>query len=266
MRTLKVAIAAAPTLAMMTALAAIGPALSAQAKMPAGGKTQAVHTASAPVLHTAGADDTPAKIIAYWTPKAMEAAAADPLPSGTANISGPKDGSGKPMSAPGGGAPTDAQLANALANLPGPHSRVWRGHHTLPATSIGRLFFRTNHGRNSSCSAAVIAAPNRETIWTAGHCVSDGHRHWYSKFLFIPDLNGDNHPLGVWTYKDVATPNAFFFLDAGVFDLAALALNKRNGLRIGNVTGWQGYKFGEGYVWNAYMFGYPANLKPGHVR
>ena len=89
----------------------------------------------------------------------------------------------------------------------------------MPARAVGRLFFRSwdSLGQrffDSSCSATVIEADNRSTVWTAGHCVFSTHENtWHRDFVFCPgyrDRGGRpwqsrDCPLGKWAVEWLAT-------------------------------------------------------------
>jgi V8-like Glu-specific endopeptidase len=208
---------------------------------------------------------TDAQIRAFWTPRRQQEALANPLPAPTTDQSPgslPAEPPGPALSAPGGSPTVRTQSAQIPAALPGPHSKVWTRFTTAPATTIGQLLFRTPSGRVASCTATVIAAPNKNTIWTAGHCVNDGHTHWYSDFEFVPGKWSVHEPFGVWTYYEVEVPNLWYYSSLHGYDFAALALQVRSGQRVANLTGYQGFKFGYS-TWNwkgLYVFGYPTEV------
>src|SRR4051812_8623047 len=70
---------------------------------------------------------------------------------------------------------------------------------------------------NAVCSATVIAAENRSTVWTAGHCVFNTNSNvWNRTCIFCPgyrDNNGvpgeaEDCPFGKWTVRYHATTPA----------------------------------------------------------
>ena len=99
---------------------------------------------------------------------------------------------------------------------------------------------------------------------TAGHCVSDGHGHYYSKFKVVPAYSSrcsgcEDEPYGEWTARTVTTRAEWHFQRNHKQDLAYVVTNDRNGRRIADVVGGVGTKFniGRGQRWAA--TGYPAD-------
>jgi V8-like Glu-specific endopeptidase len=166
-----------------------------------------------------------------------------------------------------GGLPSAAQVpdtASSPAFTAFWQSRVWSSHGKMPARTIGKLYL-TESGEGHWCTATVITSANRNTIWTAGHCLSDGHKHWFTNFKFVPDYHDGKWPYGSWTAKKVTVPKGYFNGGNSGYDMGAVALNTSSGRRVGNVVGWQGYKFGKnglGTYANVAVFGYPQNTQP----
>jgi len=197
----------------------------------------------------------------HWTDARM--AAATPMPDPAATTTGLAAPSNKLglRSADGTGAAATPKTMTALSAVS--KSGVWSAHGKMPARTVGKLYFDDNHGKPFECTASVITAPNKSTIWTAGHCASDGKGHWYKNFQFVPDFYNGHKPYGTWTWKKVSSPNGYFKKGDRHYDVAAIALNTRGGKRIQDVVGSQGYKFGKGYAWsNTYEFGYPYDAHP----
>ncbi|MBP2324769.1 hypothetical protein JOF56_005154 [Kibdelosporangium banguiense] len=144
-------------------------------------------------------------------------------------------------------------------------SKVWAGHGKLPARTIGKLFLTKPEG-DRYCTATVISSSNHNTIWTAGHCVSNGHKGWYKNFKFAPDFNNGSRPYGTWTAKAWAVPNGYHDGSDNYYDMAALALSSNSRGKVGDVVGWQGYKFGATPATASYgdvrAFGYAENTHP----
>ncbi len=196
----------------------------------------------------------------HWTAARM--AAARPMGAPAARSTGlaaPTSRLGG-ITADGTGAAGPAKSVSALAAVS--KSKVWTTHGKMPARTVGKLFFDVG-STPYECTASVITAPNKSTIWTAGHCVTDGNGHWYKNFAFVPDYYNGHRPYGTWSWKSVSSPNGYFKNGNQHYDMAAIALKTRAGKRIQNVVGSQGYRFGKGYAWsNTYEFGYPADAHP----
>jgi V8-like Glu-specific endopeptidase len=156
-----------------------------------------------------------------------------------------------------------------------------------PAMAIGRLFFRTWNPltgayRDSSCSATVIAAENRSTVWTAGHCVFQTFSNiWNRAYVFCPgyrDTNGVSGeaadcPLGKWSvhYQNTtpqwqnATCDGTGRCQQSEFnhDFGALVMYGLNGY---SIQGWVGSHVLRYNTVTAdhYAFGYPADPLTGY--
>jgi V8-like Glu-specific endopeptidase len=175
------------------------------------------------------------RIDAYWTPERMRDAA--PMPAPTAPVQRPQQISPEmvlpTLSAPGQ-APT-----SAMPN--GPNSGVG----------------------TQSCSGSVIISRNRNTVWTAGHCVAEGGggaSKIYKNFMFAPDYNNGNGRQGRWTSpKIVGTTVGWRDQRNRYFDIGSVSFNPQPGR--GNLqdrVGAQGYHFGYGQNFTGLNnFGYP---------
>jgi hypothetical protein len=216
--------------------------------------------ASAAVVHQSAAPEQ--DVLSHWTAERMRTAKPADVPKEQHGAE-PQSHVLPAKSAPGSTNPAGGkQGAATLAALS--QSQVWTAHGQMPATTVGKLYFDEPDGGHQ-CTASVINSANRSMIWTAGHCVTDGAKHWYSNFVFVPDYAGSGEPLGRWTWKSVSAPNGYFDGKDSDYDLAAITLWPRNGVNVANVTGWQGYKFGSGYDWNVYEFGYPFDTHPART-
>lgn len=247
--------------------AAVLLAVPAGAVADAGSLRPAGKPTPASVFGTIGhiSTETDAQVRAFWTPQRLREALAYDVTPATTTVSPPArlpaEPAGPAVSVPGSSPTVKTQSAQVPAALPGARSKVWPNHVDAPATTIGKLFFRTPNGL-AWCTATVISAPNNNTIWTAGHCVSDGHRHFYSNWLFVPDYWSVYRPFGSWTVYKEYVPDLWFNLSLHGYDFAALALRVRSGQRVENLTGSQGFKFNYAtWDWKGlYAFGYPSEV------
>ncbi|WP_328871946.1 trypsin-like serine protease [Streptomyces sp. NBC_00287] len=138
---------------------------------------------------------------------------------------------------------------------------------TLPQYSmVGRLFYKEPDGSDHSCSAAVIVSNNRNTLWTAGHCVhlgdGSGDAGWNDMLEFIPGYRDGSGPYGSWTIKSKVANNEWMsssdFEDS---DYAAVVLNDHPTWgKLQDNVGAFGYTFTENLTDHAEIFaaGYPG--------
>jgi V8-like Glu-specific endopeptidase len=206
-------------------------------------------------------------IDAYWTPQRLRDAI--PFPTPVAPAQQPPASAQVPnwtQSAPG------ETPASAAPNVPKSEigtqlfsrAQQWTAHGRLPASSIGKLFFTDVDGKNYACSASVITSRNRNTVWTAGHCVhaaGGGANRYYRNFIFVPDYNNGDGAQGRWTLpKIVGTTLGWRDQGNFDFDLGAVSFNPQPGRgALQDRVGAQGYHFGYGQNFtNLNNFGYPA--------
>ncbi|GAA2603415.1 hypothetical protein SMC26_03530 [Actinomadura fulvescens] len=167
------------------------------------------------------------------------------------------------------GAPTEPEVKGKAGNASAQglastqavvENRVWRKHGTAPARTLGKLYFDVPGGRGS-CSATVITAKNKRTLWTAGHCVHGGKgRGFFRNFAFFPDFPAKRT---AWAVNRIVTLQGWSKRSDPRYDIAALVMKRK----IQSSTGSQGYSFGykkrSYFMWS---FGYPANRIPGFKR
>lgn len=210
-------------------------------------------------------DQSWAQLNAFWTPARIAAEEPLPLPAaGSALSPAATIPAGPQETAP----PTSPTAPGAIpASLPGKTSRLWTNHKALPATAIGRLSFFTGTG-TSWCTATLVNAPNKDTIWTAGHCVSDGHGHEYEDFVFTPDVNGKSGPFGTFKAKYISAPAGWVAQSLYQYDYAAIALAPSLRGKAQNLAGAEGWIMGGNtYKWaGAHIFGYPSVIYPSKQR
>lgn len=130
-----------------------------------------------------------------------------------------------------------------------------------PYSAVGKLFFSIG-GSDFICSAAVISA---RVVATAGHCVYSAGR-FHRNFLFVPAYHEGNDPFGSWAVEVALTTEAWMDGEDIVpngSDFGMLVMEDLEGSRIGDVTGWLGFKTNQLSPNHITMLGYPANLDRG---
>jgi hypothetical protein len=130
-----------------------------------------------------------------------------------------------------------------------------------PYSAVGKLFFSIG-GSDFICSAAVISA---RVVATAGHCVFSAGR-FHRNFLFVPAYHEGNAPFGCWAVEVALTTEAWMDGEDVVpneSDFGMLVMEDLEGSRLGDVTGWLGFKTNQLSPNHITMLGYPANLDRG---
>lgn len=179
-------------------------------------------------------------VLDYWTPQRIAAMPTGPSTPGTPPADGP-DGAGFPTG-------------------------------TAVDRTIGRLFF-VDRGEDESCTATLVAAANRSTIVTAGHCVHGmdligNDPQWTDKVLFVPGFRDGTRPYGSFVARTAFADTTWVADDQqNGHDQAFLVLNPDDhGRRAADVTK-AAQPLGIGLPGNlpAQEFGYPRAAKqPGH--
>ncbi|MFE5729309.1 trypsin-like serine peptidase [Streptomyces sp. NPDC056528] len=213
---------------------------------------------------------TDEQIRAIWTPERMKEALRNPekAPAArpdrgrtTKSVSPPHD---LTASAPARGFAASANLSQRKAAA---GMSVSQEAPAGPGNAIvGKLYFFTPEGEPNHCSAASIVSANKNTIWTAGHCVhrgdGSGDAGWNKHFLYVPGYSRGAEPHGEWTAARLFAPSAWTQDgDAREADVAAIVLNPRLDGNLEDVVGFAlGYLFTENrtdYAGAAVM-GYPG--------
>jgi V8-like Glu-specific endopeptidase len=131
-----------------------------------------------------------------------------------------------------------------------------------PYMAVGKLVFEDD-GSFFACSASVISA---RLVLTAGHCVHDGKGSFFTSFQFAPAFHEGEAPLGIWTVSDVLTTKEWSKGGGEVFnaaDFGLLVIEDQDGMRIGDVTGWLGWKTNKLVPNHITMVGFPGNHDDG---
>ncbi|RBQ16102.1 hypothetical protein DP939_31245 [Spongiactinospora rosea] len=161
-------------------------------------------------------------------------------------------------------APESAPDTDASPALAGPRAERWHRQGSMPATSIGKLYFVRPDGATGYCSGSVIASANRNTVWTAGHCIHQGGggtANYFHDVIFIPDADNGLEPHGRWVWRYMTTTNGWANSGNFSYDLAAVAFSPQAARgNLSDYVGSQGYKFGFGQEFqNVHAFGYPQD-------
>jgi hypothetical protein len=206
-------------------------------------------------------------LAAYWTASRMKAAISDSqLPSVKAAAAArpaslqPKEAM-KPLGAPqrvAGQAPKTTPKAIAGISTQAYNPAYPIGHPV--ARTNGKVFF-TSFGINYVCSGAIVNSEGKSSVWTAGHCVSDGGA-WNYNWVFVPNYNSYSTvpaPYGYWSAAQLWTTGAWFGNNNDWANDVGSAVMYRNyqGYRIADYLGSQGIAWNYPVTYYAYAFGYP---------
>ena len=248
--------------------------------------TLAVAQGTGEVTRTSSKGVEAAATVAYWTPERLAAAVPMKMArpnTGAVRMAAPAMASGTPHLAGGYSAVTGQMNEDATASpdatvpldgsYPGPNNTFYLGkppgvppYTKFPIKTVGKLFFHDSRtGGNFQCTATVTIGLNtvKNVIWTAGHCVANGGlSYFYDTFLFCPEYNNGNTPVGCWAWNGGAAVFAVWFNNGDLTrDEGVVTLNNTGTVKtvpVGAVTGGLGFAWNWGRDQHWFHFGYPC--------
>jgi V8-like Glu-specific endopeptidase len=145
-----------------------------------------------------------------------------------------------------------------------------------PYRTVGKLFFSIPGAGQFICSGAVIRP---RLILTAGHCVHAGRNGvdgFFEDFVFVPAYHEGNAPYkaweatviwttGSWASSGGAVPNRADFAIIEVSNQVFREDGRNLRKRIGDVTGYLGYRTNGLLPNHTKQLGYPANHDFGEI-
>ncbi|MCF3172234.1 hypothetical protein IPZ61_02660 [Streptomyces sioyaensis] len=239
----------------------------------AAGAAEPERSAAPPSAAAGGATaSAEADAASYWTPERRAAAKATPLPGLSAREiqrvireSATSSRLGRLSAPPTAPANKAATRGGSKAGGAVNKARPWGKAGKQPALTTGRLFYRLPDGSGHTCSASVIHASNKNTLWTAGHCVhpgggGDGKFYDPDYMTFAPDDDGGRAPHGLWEAAYINTTKGWADDRDFAQDVAGVEVRPQSDRGdIQEFTGSQGYHFGYGQDFSDVTFlGYPA--------
>ncbi|PZG22752.1 hypothetical protein C1I98_36530, partial [Spongiactinospora gelatinilytica] len=137
---------------------------------------------------------------------------------------------------------------------------VWSGRGG--AGSVGRTtgrVFLTMAGSDFVCSASTVRSASRDLVVTAGHCLKDGTGEWADNWIFVPGYRDGGGPYGSFTARRMFVPRQWSQRADDSHDVGMVALNRRGGRHVADVTGVQEIAFNARRGGAAHVFGFPAD-------
>lgn len=119
-------------------------------------------------------------------------------------------------------------------------------------STVGQLRARADDGLQRLCTATLVASQSKSVVVTAAHCVytppqiggatiaPPGQRGWVESTQFVPGVDGNEQPFGVWEVEEIAVDPRWQIDGDPVHDVAFLRLAPRAGQLAGDVLGAQG--------------------------
>jgi V8-like Glu-specific endopeptidase len=127
-----------------------------------------------------------------------------------------------------------------------------------PYIAVGKIFFRQNN-QNFVCSGASVASPAAtNTVWTAGHCLSDGTNTFSTNTAFVPSYRNGVAPYGVFPGTFLVVSGAWHFNRDFTRDLGAFRVGTNGaGQTLQSRVGSLGFAWNQPRVQHYNDFGYP---------
>ncbi|WP_329112269.1 trypsin-like serine peptidase [Streptomyces sp. NBC_01353] len=158
---------------------------------------------------------------------------------------------------------TLAPLATATDVPEMPYAQPVPFPQSQPAVLVGKILFTAKDGSTHGCSGSSIVTANKNTVWTAGHCIHPGDgtgaEGFFQNVLFIPGYKknaqapkGYDAPWGEWAANAKVAPTAWT-ADGDMFwgDMAAFTVIPPTGYtNLTDSVGAFGYNFGSGPDWS----------------
>lgn len=108
-----------------------------------------------------------------------------------------------------------------------------------PYPSVGKVFLLLD-GDPYSCSAAIVRAPSRSLVWTAGHCLYEPGSpigEFATNWAFVPDYDNGRQPFGVWPASSLYVRTKWALDGNQHFDFGAAVIERKQGQDLQGAVG-----------------------------
>ncbi len=133
------------------------------------------------------------------------------------------------------------------------------GDPSYPLSTVGRIFFTTGSGRDSSCSGTAIESLNRNVVDTAGHCLYL-YGSWSQNLIFCPLYENGDTPYGCWAARDLEVPDDWINAPPSDYhhDLGMAIVSPNEQGSLTDLVGGAGWTYNQPANQPFYAYGYPA--------
>jgi hypothetical protein len=200
--------------------------------------------ASAPTIVEHTMDTNPNAEIQYWTATNMSTATeADSLDN-----------------------PTDTSDYTQQQSTTAGTAAQQPGHPSLDGSvadyrsTVGKIFFSDNSGRDYVCSGTAVVSANNSVVDTAGHCLY-WEGNWVKNVIFCPLYDHGATPYGCWAARALLVPadwqNAANLNDLH-HDMGIAVVSPNDAGPLTDVVGGAGWAYNQKASQPFYAYGYPA--------
>ncbi|MGI8461887.1 MAG: trypsin-like serine peptidase [Solirubrobacterales bacterium] len=134
-----------------------------------------------------------------------------------------------------------------------------------PNTVNGKLYGKIRGVGPYECSATSVDAPNRNLIFSAGHCVAEPGGSIASKIVFIPSYEEQNRPFGTWVFERIVVLKAWKRNSNFNFDYSAVEVSPQNGVNLEDAVGGAPLALNLPVEQTYTSVGYPSNIEEGQI-
>jgi len=133
------------------------------------------------------------------------------------------------------------------------------GNLSYPLSTVGKVFFTTDAGRDAVCSGTAVVSNNHSVVDTAGHCLYL-YGDWVQNVIFCPLYENGSTPYGCWAARDLEVPSDWIGARPNDyhhdFGMAIVAPNNQGALT--DLVGGAGWAYNQSANQTFYPYGYPA--------